>query len=153
MQVLSYLNLLKGAPVACIGNACDMLCVGLGEQVRTNKLGDSLYEFDIHIQAPWRVVNSTTSELLVSSYDANIYLSEGKIMNYGELFEENGIRPVETSVSQISISKYGDLEVAFANGLILSVFSDSLYDECWRIIKRSIPDWHLVFSEKRLFLM
>ena len=60
-------------PVKYIGRASSMLCLGLGEKkisnISYNEKLTEVYEYYIHVQCPWRIVDLSNKKIIVASGD------------------------------------------------------------------------------------
>lgn len=139
---------LIGSKFNSIFRCVDMLCFNLGEDVR-DKNGASVPEFSFHVQTQWRFVKE--DEILLASrdiylpYNTRIDGSEWMYDIVGRADDESSIFDViqksfhehflNAAVSSVRVSRVGDLQVTFSNGIVFETFTPSMRkDEFWRLI-------------------
>ena len=139
---------LVGSKFNGIFRCVDMLCFNLGEDVR-DKNGASVPEFSFHAQTQWRFVKE--DEILLASrdiyvpYNTRIDESEWMYDIVGRADDESSIFDViqksfhehflNAAVSSARVSRVGDLQVTFSNGIVFETFTPSMRkDEFWRLI-------------------
>jgi hypothetical protein len=156
---------LVGLKLACVGRAGDMRTFQFGQLKRTGR--KMIGQYALHIQCPWRLIN-TTSGLVVTGKD-DLYLPlkenadvdidnwdpvrDGNVQEY-ELrkllqgYDEETRQIVNQTdaytVTAARSGNYGDLELAFIGGYSLSAFPTSSRQEAWRLFVPGSEKEHFV---------
>ena len=151
---------MMGKEVSAIGRAADMLCMSFGKVVRKNIRGDSLSEFEIHVQCSWSLVNSENT-IVVAKRD--IFLPPTDVpwspsfnwdVKGGNLFDEIISSQImhfsDYHIEALRISKTNHMTIRLGKGIHLEVFPDSSCEENWRIVQREIQSVHLVCKGTQL---
>ena len=70
--MIKTVNEILGKKICYASRAASMLCIGFGEKciIKGNKNSThEVYEFRIHIQSFWRVINHKDKRILFAQYD------------------------------------------------------------------------------------
>ncbi|MDR1700318.1 MAG: hypothetical protein LBR68_03925 [Lachnoclostridium sp.] len=159
-----YLHLLINQPLLDIGRAYNIIWLCFGEFFPyTDKYTGKVSEkstLALHLQCSWRIVNNIKRKILVASHDlfepnTSIDLTENFNWDVqgGNLFDERSKKWLKESspiyVTDLKLSIFGDLSLAFSNNDMLEVFVDkSSNKECWRFFELKTDNAHLVVSGK-----
>lgn len=158
---------LVGLRLSIIRRAVDMLILHFGSlrEIESRKPGlAQVGEIAVHISGPWRIDGPT--QTLVgrqdlfrfdgvkepsgwSSEQGNTALDAELDAGFGRNSERKVwfVQGVGFEVVSTIASRYGDLEIQFANGFGVRAFPDSTGDECWRLfVPRGNSD-HLVVPD------
>ena len=72
--MIKTVNDILGKKICYASSAASMLCIGFGEKCIIKDIKDithEVYEFRIHIQSFWRVINRNDKRILFAQFDLN----------------------------------------------------------------------------------
>ena len=147
-----FLSQLIGLEFTRTTRAANMECLKFGHLLSTLKNGKevNIGEFGLHIQCAWRITNET--EIIVGSLDCYEQIDE--FAEYNENFNWDtvggNLRDVRLDkilsenkliVKSIEVDSFGGFNMAFENGMNLTVFTNSSlknqYNELWRLMNNT----------------
>ena len=116
---------------------CNMLCIGIGEP-RELEADDKIidtFEYRIHVQCFWRIINNTSKEVKMSLQMAyeNIEPSDKANDELNPQFEYEDIEK-DIVIDSFCLHSNYDLSLYFSNGDVLEVIKNAIYYEDWRLI-------------------
>ncbi len=151
IHILEFMDIAKGAQLSKIARAAAM-----GIVVLTS--GDKK-EYILHLQCAFRF--RTVREVLIANLDMfeptrameeapsfDWHTFDWDVQGFNRfdewalLWKKDGR---EATVEAIEISDFGDLTIRFSGELILEVFTNNAWDECWRFFERRAGE-HLVVT-------
>ncbi len=132
--MINAVNEILGKKICYASRAASMLCIGFGKKCIIKDIKDityEVYEFRIHIQSFWRVINRKDKRILFAQFDLN---------NDENVFEKKVHKWISNTenlvVKQIEIGEINDLVIVFENGDALEVYVDcDDKEEAWRYIR------------------
>lgn len=149
------LDQLLNQKISYITRAGNMLCLGIGDCIKTlDREGNTVEKsiMSLHIQSEWRITNRKKKEILLASSDfyvSNSTITDEKKLDWGKmgnnLFDEKSQiwlnERTDLFIKTYSINSYGDLQLTFSNDEQLITFTDTSDDseEWYRLWKFVIP--------------
>ena len=154
MDNCNVIEKLQGKKLGVIDRASSMLCLGFGSKYiddtykRIHNL--EVYEFRIHVQCAWRIVNNRLGNIIVASEDIyepkeNCIVLESFDweLKDNNMFDYKAKKWFESTeniyVDRIYINKFKDLSIDFSDNSTFQTFLNYSSDsECWRIFGKDI---------------
>ena len=143
-----YINNLIGLRVIKIHRYLDMLCINFGNTKRKCAL---------HIQSPWKILDSNRRKVVVAYLDEFTELCELKENQRAVTVFDKKISEQQSIIENLqviacNINCVGDLQINFSNSYILRVFiNTSENEECWRLLMDSDEKHYVVKGKEILF--
>lgn len=161
LAVYQYLDRIIGKPICAIGRVSNMLCLGIGENIKVvNQKGREVEKstYALHIQSQWRIINSAKKEILLASLDMYSPRTDMDFHNDfdwdskgNNLFDEKSQiwlkEKMPIYIKKYKVDQWGDLVLFFSNGERLQTFNSASADsECWRLFMPKSDELHLVVN-------
>lgn len=161
------MNRLIHAQFLAIYRHLDMLCIDLGNPIRTETIAFGNYvisqhvtpEFSLHLQTQWRFISG--DRVLLGSRDIYSpfddvgddwdYAIVGRPDSESSIFDVTS-RQIQKEltghhVTQCSVSPYGDIRIVFSNGFVFEAFIPASYkDEEWRLIDLRTGEYFIYYD-------
>ena len=139
----------RGLYVSHIGRAADMLCINIGPNVAKNCKGDDLSQFDIHVQCPWRIIDTACGRILIASADMYCEAkNDGIITENQSVFDQQvkmEFNNRKLRVLELTVLDTKDLMIRFSDGLKFETFvNQSIPEENWRFFRRDENHVHII---------
>lgn len=154
MYNCNVIEKLQGKKLGAIDRASSMLCLGFGNKYIDDTYKGihnlEVYEFRIHVQCAWRIVDNSVGNIIVASEDV-YYPKENSIvpksfdweMKDNNMFDDKAKKWFKSTeniyVDSIYINKFKDLVIEFSDNSTFQTFLNySNNSECWRIFGKDL---------------
>jgi len=159
----NYVNVIKGQPLIDIGRAADMAWICFGDIIKVKNYKGEYVEkssFALHLQCPWRMVDTVNKKILFTAYDMYLPNSSTEwtedfdwdiqgINRYDEQAKKWFGDNKNIIVEEIELDELGDLKIILSNHYNIEVFvNKSNETECWRFFEPGKDKEHFVMTGK-----
>lgn len=161
MEQLDDIKVIEGEILRDIGRASDMAWLSIGRTIEVNNLkGEKILKgtYAIHIQCPWRMVDTKNNIILFTSHD--MYLPNKELNGnehfdwdiqgenlYDKKVQEWKRKYPEVVINHIQVNRLGDLSMQLSNCHTIELFMNtSTNNECWRFFECNTGKKHVVFQ-------
>lgn len=164
-DIYKKISIILNEPFRYIGRASDIAWLGFGEDKISRDFHGRervLAQYALHIQCSFRIISSDKIILANSDMFEPSKKNEEKVNfnwdSVGEnLYDEKSellTKKLEVNsfiVSDINISRYGDLKIRTSNDYVIEVFNNISYnDESWRFFEPGCDKYHLIITGQKM---
>ena len=125
----NYINIIKGQPLINIGRAADMAWIGFGKTIKVKNykgIEELKSSFALHLQCPWRMVDTENKKILFTAYDMYLPNSSTEwtddfdwdiqgINRYDEQAKKWFGNNKNIIVEEVELNELGDLKIILSN--------------------------------------
>lgn len=156
-----FLNKIIGKRIIGFNRASDMLVVAMGEEIESiDSRGKTIIKSSValHVQSPWRLVDTNEGKIKLASSDIYIPTEEDEIMDNYE-WDEHGKNLFDKRIKEWNgknkfvyiknciLGRLGDLKLELSSDEKLEIFINvSGEEECWRLLEHDSEKEHMVVT-------